>query len=123
MSTKNFEKLFNPTSIAVVGGSANEGHISLSLLKNLQSSNFQGEIFMVKSKANRILGNNTYASIADIEDNIDLAIIGESLDRVPSIIREGAKKNMKGVIVVTANCEREKVNNSELTVYCLSKNK
>lgn len=114
MSTKNFEKLFNPKSIAVVGGSANEGSIAFSMFRNLQRSDFQGEIFMVKSKAARTANANTYPSITDIEGNIDLAIIGDSLDRVPSIIKEGAKRNVKGVIVVTANGERGKLNDSDL---------
>jgi acetyltransferase len=112
MSTKNFEKLFNPKSIALIGECANEGDIAFSMFKNLRNCDFQGEIYVVNSRDEKGFGDNIYRSITDIDDNIDLAIIGESLDRVPSIIKEGAKKNMKGAIVVTANGEREESNNS-----------
>jgi acetyltransferase len=114
MSTKNFETLFNPTSIALIGECRNEGNIAFSLLKSLTSCDFQGQIYGVTSKDGENSENKIYKSLTDIEDSVDLIIIAEPPDRVPSIITEAAKKNVKGAIIVTSNGEGEEIINSEL---------
>ncbi len=123
MSTKNFESLFNPKSIALIGDCTNEGDIAFSLFENLKNCEFQGQIYGVNSKHEGSLDDRVRRSITDIEDHIDLAIIAEQLDRVPSIITEGAKKNIKGAMIVSADGEREQSNdsnNSELQYQIIS---
>jgi acetyltransferase len=114
MSTKNFEKLFNPTSIALIGECTSERNTACSLLKNLKGSEFQGNIYAVNSREHQSSDNKIYGSLADIEDDVDLIMIAEPLARVPSIISEAAMKNVKGAIVVTSNDESEDLINSEL---------
>ena len=114
MSTKNFEKLFNPKSIALIGECTNEKNIAFPLLKNLTSGNFQGEVYGVNSKDEENSENKWYRYLTDIEGSVDLVIIAEPLDRVPSIISDAAKKNIKGAILVAANGDREELNDSDL---------
>jgi acetyltransferase len=114
MSTKNFEKLFNPKSIALIGDCTNEGNIAFPLLKNLGGSEFQGNIYGVNSRGHESLGDKIYGSLTDIDDEVDLVIIVETLDRVPSLMNEAAKKNIKGAIVVTEACNGGGLNDPDL---------
>ena len=67
--------LFTPTSIAVIGASHEAGKVGHEIFKNLLTQGFKGKIFPVNPKGGEILGNKEFASIEEISEKIDLAVI------------------------------------------------
>ncbi len=96
---KNF---FYPKSICIVGASSKEKSIGYELLNSLKKYQFKGKILPVNPKGENILGYNCFAEIADIIDNIDLAIIVVPKKFVDQSVDELIIKGVKSIILITA---------------------
>ncbi len=93
---------FYPKSIAFVGASASAGKWGHMLLTNTLSRNYRGRIFFVNPKTRVIAGKKVYSSIADIDSDIDLAVVTIPANRVIDLIPELAAKNTRGMLVITS---------------------
>lgn len=102
MSIYNLDKIFKPTSIAVIGASEKEGNIGHALLNNLVKGGYQGGLFPVNPHYNVIKRLTTYPSVSDIGQSIDLVVIGTPIAAVSSIIRECARAGVGGAIIISS---------------------
>ncbi len=68
------EKLINPGSIVVIGGSDDLLKPGGKILTNIIDGNFQGDLFVVNPKQDLIQGVKSYRDINDIP-SVDLAIL------------------------------------------------
>lgn len=98
---KNLEKLFNPVSVAVVGATEKDGKVGNVILKNLLELGFEGDVFPVNPKHKTILEKKAYASVSEIEDEVDLAIVAIPSKFVNKTILESSEKT-KNFIVISA---------------------
>ncbi|MFA6183726.1 MAG: acetate--CoA ligase family protein [Parcubacteria group bacterium] len=97
---KNLEKLFNPTTVAIVGSSDREGSVGYAIVKNLLNLGYAGEVFLVNPKYTELLGKKCYASLNDVEKEIDLAIIVIPATFVNETIK--LAERVKNFIVISA---------------------
>ncbi len=95
-----FHKLFNPSSIAVIGASRDEKKIGNVVLKNLKAMGYGGKIFPINPKEDEILGFKVYRSILDIDNNVDIAVITLSSSQSIPAVKECVKKEVPFVIVI-----------------------
>ncbi len=98
----NASFFFNPKSIAVIGASSTPGKVGYNVLKNIIESGYSGKIFPINPKAGEILNYKAYKSVLDVPDEIEIAIFVIPGKFVPSIAEECGKKNIKGIIVISA---------------------
>lgn len=95
----NFEKLFNPKTIAVIGANESEG-FGGAVCKNLSSLiDDENRIFYVNPKRDVLFGKTCYHSILEIPVSIDLLIIATNKKTVCDILIEGSKKGVKAAVV------------------------
>ena len=94
--------IFKPKGVAVIGATEKEGSVGRTIVWNLMSSSFGGAIFPVNPKRRSILGIKAYPSVADIPDEIDLAVIVTPAPTVPDIIGQCVDAGVKGAIVISA---------------------
>lgn len=94
----NFDKLFNPKNIAVVGASNSDG-FGGAVSKNLIKSNKNVNVYFVNPRRKKLFNKKCYPSILDIKGDIDLLIIATNKHTVIDIIKEGLKKNVGAVVV------------------------
>lgn len=100
--------LLSPTSIAVIGASADPTKVGHIVLKNILTQGFTGKIYPVNPKGGEILGMRVYTSLSEIEAcpecsrGVDLAVIVTPGKTVPGIVEECGKKEVKSVIVISA---------------------
>ena len=97
----DLKKIFSPKTIAVIGASESDGSVGKALTENLLLPNNR-KIFPVNPNRKSILGIDSYARIADIPEQIDLAVIATPAQTVPGIIEECGKSGVEGVIIVSA---------------------
>lgn len=109
---KNFNFVFSPRSIAIVGASTKEGSVGNDIVKNLAKQGFAGKIFPVNPKAEELYGLKCYANLSDIKDKIDLMIIVVPAVVVPDVLEEGGRLGIKGAIIISAGFKE--VGNHEL---------
>lgn len=97
---KNLEKLFNPKTVAIVGASDRPGSVGNAITQNLLNLGYAGEVFLINPKYPELLGQKCYASLNDVEKEIDLAIIVIPANFVNDTI--SAAKHVKNFIVISA---------------------
>jgi acetyltransferase len=102
MITKKLSKLFNPKVIAIIGASAKEGTVGNSLMKNIIGSGFDGIVYPINPKRTNILGVKTYKSVAEVPDQVDLAVIAVGARFVPDIVEDCGINGVAGIVLISA---------------------
>ena len=98
---KNSVKIFfEPKSIAIVGASPKKENMGRIILDSMQR-NYKGKIYVVNPNYSEVQGIKSFKSLLDIKDEIDVAIIAVDANKVPDIMVDAGKKNVKGVIIVS----------------------
>jgi acetyl coenzyme A synthetase (ADP forming)-like protein len=98
----SIERLLRPTSIAVIGANRTPGSIGHSVFRNLIDGEFTGAVYPVNPKARSVAGVRAYASVADIPDPVDLAVIVTPAATVLGIVEECAAAGVGGLVVISA---------------------
>lgn len=103
MSTwDDFNPIFYPNSVAVIGASPDFKRLGYHCMSSLIMSQFKGKIYPIHPSLPEISGFKAYPSIKAVPDKVDLAIIVVRFSLVPSILNECIEKGVKGVILITA---------------------
>jgi acyl-CoA synthetase (NDP forming) len=94
--------LFNPRSVAVIGASEKPTKLGFHVMKSLTKGGFPGRITPVNPTSKEIMGLKAVASISDIPDEPDLAIVVLPSRMVPAVFEECIAKGVKGIVLITA---------------------
>lgn len=106
--------LFEPAAIAVVGASEREGSVGYAVFHNLLTNGYQGKLFPVNPKRESIQGVQCFASLTDIGDPVDLALIVVPAPAVPGILDQCAEKHIHSVVVISAGFKETGPEGAEL---------
>ena len=98
----SIERLLRPRSIAVIGANRTPGSIGHAVFRNLIDGEFVGAVYPVNPKAGSVAGVRAYASVRDIPDPIDLAIIVTPAATVLDVVEECAEVGVGGLVVISA---------------------
>jgi acetyltransferase len=96
------DPIFSPASVAVIGATNRPGSVGQTVLENLLHGSFRGKVYAVNAKQAEVLGLKAYASIRDIPEQVDLAVIATPAATVPQIIGECADARTKSAVVISA---------------------
>lgn len=97
-SDNSLEFLFYPRSVAVIGASNTTGKLGYNVFKNLLDHDFPGRLYPVNPGADSIQGVKAYKDIADIEDDIDEAIIIVPAGSTPQAVKKCCEKGVKFIV-------------------------
>ncbi len=92
----------SPRSIAVVGATNRAGSVGQAVFHNLLGAGFEGILYPVNPKARHVKGVKAYPCLGDIPDEVDLAVVIVPAGMVKQIMEEAGRKQVKGVVVITA---------------------
>ncbi|MBL8014762.1 MAG: acetate--CoA ligase family protein [Candidatus Doudnabacteria bacterium] len=95
-------KLFSPSSIAVVGVSAETHKLGSVIMQNILSAGFAGPVYPVNPKYEVAMGVKCYPKVSKIRGDIDLVVIAVPAEFVPDVMRDCAKKRVEYVVIVSA---------------------
>lgn len=93
---------FSPKTVAVIGATENPGSVGRTLLWNLVTSPFGGTVYPVNPKRPSVLGVKAYASVEEIPEQVDLAVIVTPPPSIPGIIRQCGENGVRAAIVISA---------------------
>ena len=93
---------FRPTSVALVGASRNPASIGGRILNALLGAGFSGPIYPVNPNMVSSSGLTVYPTVAAIPQPVDLAIVAVPRDAVLGVIDDCAKRQVRGLVVITA---------------------
>ena len=92
---------FNARGVAVLGASTNPKKLSYGILENLLTNGYQGDVYPVNPNAASILGKKAYASIADVPDPVELAVVVLPVTVIMETMREIGERGIKSVVIIT----------------------
>jgi acetate---CoA ligase (ADP-forming) len=95
----HLEKFFEPKSVAVIGASATPRKAGNDVIVNILANGFQGRIYPVNPRGGEILGLKVYATVADLPDGVDQAIVILPAKATPGAVRECAAKGITAVVL------------------------
>jgi acetyl coenzyme A synthetase (ADP forming)-like protein len=95
-------KLMRPRSVAVVGASSQPGKIGYTVLENLLKGGYKGKIYPINPAATEILSLPVYASVSDLPEVADLAIITIPAKYTNQVAEECGKQGIKALSIITS---------------------
>ncbi len=102
MAIRNLDKIFKPKSVAVIGASERPSSVGHTVVTNLVTSGFPGEVYPINPKYDSLEGLKAYPNVAALPDGADLAVICTPAKTVPRLIVECGEAGIMGLVVLTA---------------------
>jgi acetyltransferase len=102
MAKHYLSTLFSPKSVAVFGASERPDSVGQIVFQNMLDSGFQGTLYPINSKHPEVQGKRSYASIADIDETVELVVIATPPNTVPDIIESCGIHGVKAAVIITA---------------------
>ncbi len=99
-TSKNWQSLFAPETIAVIGASDVVGSWGHGISWRLISAG-RRTIYLVNPNIPKIMGRSTYRSVLDVPGPVDLAIIVVPAAKVAGVLRECGQKGVKAAIIIS----------------------
>jgi len=96
------DAIFRPRSVAVVGASRRRGTIGAEIFANLLRNDFDGPAFPVNREARVVQSVRAYATLSEIPDAVDLAVVVVPGLAVPAVVEECGRKGVGGLVVISA---------------------
>jgi acetyltransferase len=101
-SQNNYQRLFHPKSIAVIGASNDHLKPGGRVTRNIKNNDYSGTLWAINPKTPDILGLPTYQTVSELPGIPDLAIIAIPAKFVMPALQDLADKDVTAVIVMTA---------------------
>jgi acyl-CoA synthetase (NDP forming)/RimJ/RimL family protein N-acetyltransferase len=97
----SMRRLFNASSVAVVGASRREDTVGSTLVRNLVLGGYTGRVFVVNPAADAVAGMPSYDSVRAIPGPVDLAIVAVPAEAVEDVVLDSAGKDVHALVVVS----------------------
>ena len=99
---ETLDPILKPRSIAVIGASRRPNTVGWQILDNLLKHGFTGAVYPVNPRADSIHSIKSYPSVADIPDEVDLAVVVVPKEHVETVVRESIESGVRGIVIISA---------------------
>lgn len=96
---RSIREILEARSLAVIGASHDQGKPGAQLLASLKRVGFQGQVAGVNPKGGEVFETPLYRSLQEVPFPIDLAVLHIPARAIPEMLRECARKGVKGVVI------------------------
>ncbi|MHA6621071.1 bifunctional acetate--CoA ligase family protein/GNAT family N-acetyltransferase [Pseudonocardia sp. DLS-67] len=99
---RSVHNALHPTSVAVIGASTDPSKIGHAVLANLLRGNFTGPVYPVNPATRSVRGVRAYASVTEIPDEVDLAVVAVPAANIDEVMDSCLEKGVTTLVVVSA---------------------
>lgn len=96
------QNLLQPASIAIIGASTNVGSVGNDVVKNIVTYGYEGRAYPVNPKATLLYDLPCFASIKEVPEVVDLAIVVVPAAIVIPIVEECGERGVKNIVIISA---------------------
>jgi acetyl coenzyme A synthetase (ADP forming)-like protein len=96
------EPFFRPKSVAVIGASSRRGSIGGELFRNVVAADFAGSAYPVNKRGEPVAGVHGYMSVAEIPEEIDLAVVCVPGEHVLGAAEAALAAGVRALVVISA---------------------
>jgi acyl-CoA synthetase (NDP forming)/GNAT superfamily N-acetyltransferase len=100
--TASLRALLRPGSVVVIGAGRHPGSVGYSVLENIRSGGYTGQLFAVNPHADEIMGVPTYETVGDVPVTCDLAVLCVPAGLVPDVAEQCGQHGVRSLVVITA---------------------
>ena len=86
----------------MIGASRERGTVGGQIFHNLLEAGFEGVVYPVNPAADVVQSVRAYPTVADVPDEVDLAVIAVPAAAVIEVARECADKGVPALVVISA---------------------
>ena len=97
--------VFQPESVAVVGASRRTGTPGRAILHNIVTGGYGGRLYAVNPHAQHMEAVPCLASVSDLPEPVDLAVIAVPTAVVSAVADECGRRGIKAIVVITAGLD------------------
>ncbi len=116
------EKFFNAEGVAIIGVSANPHGVANPMIQNLREFGYQGAVYAVGKRAESLNGSPVYATVQDIPDRVELAVVLVPAKEVPKVAERCGQAGIKRMVIPSAGfsefSDKYRVLEEELLSIC-----
>jgi acyl-CoA synthetase (NDP forming)/GNAT superfamily N-acetyltransferase len=94
--------LLQPRSVAVIGASRTTRTVGRAILHNIVAGGFAGPVYAVNPHAQRMEGVQVVASVEDLPEPVDLAVIAVPAAAVPEVAAACGRRGVRALTVITS---------------------
>ncbi len=91
-----------PRSVAIVGASRDRTKIGSVVLHNLLTLGYRGRVYPVNPQAEEIESIQAFASVRDVPEPVDLAVIAVPIGHVDAVVEDCIARGVRGILLLTA---------------------
>jgi acetyltransferase len=102
MNAHYLARLFTPKSVALFGASNRPDSVGGIVLRNLLDSEYKGRIYPVNPKREEVQGRKAYASLGDIHEPVDLAVVATPAATIPAIVEACGEHGVRMMLILSA---------------------
>jgi len=110
---------FQPKGVVVIGASTSPEKLGYGVARNLVSSGYKGAVHFVSQKQGRLFEHPLYASLSEVPDPVDLAVLIVPTQSTPQMIEDCARRGIKTAIVVSAGFRETGADGAALEAQCV----
>ena len=94
--------IFEARSVALIGASERPGSLGTVVLKNLKEAGFEGPVYAINPKYATHEDEHCLASVRDITEPVDLAVIVTPAAAVPSVLEDCGARGIRAAVILSA---------------------
>jgi len=99
---RSVHNLLHPSSVALIGASTDPDKVGYAVLGNLLRADFAGPVFPVNAEHRSVRGVRAYASVLDIPDPVDLAVVAVPAAHMDEVMDACLAKGVKALVVISS---------------------
>ncbi|HJC30447.1 MAG TPA: GNAT family N-acetyltransferase [Candidatus Dietzia intestinipullorum] len=99
---RSLARVLTPGAVAVIGASDQVSKIGHTVLRNLIGNGFTGPVYPVNSDASSVQSVRAYASVRDIPDPVDLAVVAVPAASMAEVLDDCLSKGVSTLVVISA---------------------
>ena len=98
----SINRFFNPCIVAIIGASRRQETVGQLIVRNLVNGDFTGRVYVVNPNTSAVSGMPAYKSVAEIPDDVDVAIVAVPAEAVQEVVLDCAAKGVHGLVVISS---------------------
>ena len=99
---RSVHNVLHPRSVAVIGASTDPTKLGHAVLLHLLRGNFAGPVYPVNPDARSVRGVRAYASVTDIPDEVDLAVVAVPAAGTGDVMDSCLAKGVRALVVLSS---------------------
>ena len=97
--------IFAPESVVVIGASRRRDAIGRVILENIRGGGYAGRLYTVNPRARQIDGERCLASVLDLPEPADLAVIAVPAPAVLGVAEQCGQRGVRSLVVITSGLD------------------